>query len=226
MALMQDRLAKLQSRLWAESRQSLLVVLQGIDASGKDGTISHVFRGLNPLGLWVASFKVPTAEELAHDFLWRIHARCPAAGEIAIFNRSHYEDVLTVRVHKVVPPAVWRPRYGHINAFESLLHDSGTTLVKLFLHISKAEQKRRLDQRLADPAKAWKVEQSDFEDRKLWSAYERAFEDMLAATSTDVAPWHVVPADHKWHRNWVVTTILLETLAAILPDSSTPRPNR
>jgi PPK2 family polyphosphate:nucleotide phosphotransferase len=215
---LQERLADLQSRLWAEARQSVLVVLQGIDTAGKDGTISHVFRGLNPIGLRVASFKEPTAEELAHDFLWRVHARCPAAGEIAIFNRSHYEDVLTVRVHKLVAPRVWQARYGHINAFESLLHDAGTTLVKLFLHISKGEQGKRLEQRLADPAKAWKVKQSDFEDRRLWTAYEGAFEDMLEKTSTDVAPWYVVPADHKWHRNWVVSNILLETLEAMLAD--------
>jgi PPK2 family polyphosphate:nucleotide phosphotransferase len=216
--VMQERLVHLQLRLWAEGRRSVLLVLQGIDASGKDGTISKVFRGLDPLALRVASFKVPTEEELAHDFLWRVHAHCPRAGEIAIFNRSHYEDVLAVRVRKSVPEEVWRPRYGHINAFEALLHDSGTTIIKILLHISKGEQEKRFEQRQNDPEKAWKVQSSDFADRELWGDYEHAFEDMLRETSTPHAPWYVVPADHKWYRNWVVTRILLDALEAMDPQ--------
>jgi PPK2 family polyphosphate:nucleotide phosphotransferase len=221
--VMQERLVHLQLRLWAEGRRSILMVLQGIDASGKDGTISKVFRGLDPLALRVASFKVPTEEELAHDFLWRVHAHCPRSGEIAIFNRSHYEDVLAVRVRGTVPEELWRPRYAHINAFEALLRDAGTTLIKVLLHISKAEQEKRLDERQRDPEKAWKIRSSDFEDRKLWGAYEHAFEDMVRETSTPDAPWYVVPADHKWYRNWVVTRILLDTLEAIDPH---PGPTR
>jgi PPK2 family polyphosphate:nucleotide phosphotransferase len=216
-AALQGRLVDLQGRLWAEGRRSLLVVLQGIDTSGKDGTISRVFRGLNPVAMRVASFREPNHDELAHDFLWRVHSRAPAAGEIAIFNRSHYEDVLTVRVHKTVPASVWRARFGHINAFESLLHDAGTTFMKIFLHISKGEQRKRLDQRLADPDKAWKVQQSDFDDRELWRSYTVAFDEMLERTSTEVAPWYVIPADHKWYRNWAVTTLLLETLGKMDP---------
>jgi PPK2 family polyphosphate:nucleotide phosphotransferase len=223
-AELQGRLAELQSRLWAEGRRSLLVVLQGTDASGKDGTISHVFSGLDLLGTRVASFKEPTVEELAHDFLWRVHARCPAAGEIVIFNRSHYEDVLAARVRRLVAPEIWRARYAHINAFESLLSDSGTRLVKVFLHISKEEQYKRLQQRLDDPNNSWKVQRSDFDDRELWPAYSAAFEEMLQKTSTDQAPWYVVPADHKWYRNWVVTNIVLETLEEMDPQYPRPAP--
>ena len=210
-----DALRSLQDRLWASARQSVLVVLQGIDASGKDGTISHVFRGLNPLGTHVAAFKVPTDEELAHDFLWRVHSRCPRAGEITIFNRSHYEDVLAPRVHHTVPEHVWRARYAHINAFESLLVDAGTVVVKCFLHVSRKEQLQRLDERVRDPAKRWKARASDFEERERWDQYARAFEEMLERTSKPHAPWYVVPSDHKWHRNWVVSTILVETLAEL-----------
>ena len=164
---MHEVLGELQDRLWAEGSRSVLVVLQGIDASGKDGTIGHVFRGLNPLGTKVSAFKEPSAEEEAHDFLWRVHARCPSTGEIAIFNRSHYEDVLVVRVHHLVNEATWRARYDHINAFESLLCDAGTTVVKLFLHLSKKEQLKRLDERLADPTKRWKFEDGDLAERAL-----------------------------------------------------------
>lgn len=217
MGSLRERLVELQHRLWAEGRRSLLVVLQGIDTSGKDGTISNVFQGLNPFGLPVTSFKEPTRDDLAHDFLWRVHARCPGVGEIGVFNRSHYEEVLTVRVHKRVPPEVWRARYGHINAFELLLHDSGTTVVKVFLHISKGEQLKRLEQRLADPERAWKVQDSDFVDREVWREFSHAFDEMLEKTSTDVAPWYVVPSDHKWHRNWAVANILLEKLEAMDP---------
>jgi PPK2 family polyphosphate:nucleotide phosphotransferase len=214
---MHEVLRGLQNRLWAEGARSVLVVLQGIDASGKDGTISHVFRGLDPLGTSVAVFKVPNDQELAHDFLWRVHARCPAAGEIGIFNRSHYEDVLAARVRHLVSEATWHARYGHINEFESLLGDEGTTVVKLFLHVSKKEQRKRLDERLTDPTKRWKFRESDLVDRAQWTAYRAAFEEMLAKTSTTTAPWYVVPADHKWYRNWVVSTILIEVLTEMDP---------
>jgi PPK2 family polyphosphate:nucleotide phosphotransferase len=212
-----DELFALQDRLWAESRRAVLVVLQGLDASGKDGAVKHVFRGVNPQGTTVASFKAPTREELAHDFLWRVHKRVPGAGEIGVFNRSHYEDVLTVRVHQLVPEAVWRARYGLINAFEETLANGGTTVVKFFLHVSFEEQGKRLRRRLEDPTKRWKAQVSDFEDRKLWDAFQTAYADMLEKTSTDTAPWFVVPADHKWYRNWVVSQVLLHALEEMDP---------
>jgi PPK2 family polyphosphate:nucleotide phosphotransferase len=212
-----DELFALQERLWAESKRSVLVVLQGLDASGKDGTVKHVFRGVNPQGTTVASFKEPTPQELAHDFLWRVHRRVPAAGEIGVFNRSHYEDVLVPRVHDLVPEAVWRARYGLINAFERTLVDGATTIVKLFLHVSFAEQGKRLQRRLDDPDKRWKAQAGDFAERERWDAYRAAYADLLEQTSTDVAPWFVVPADHKWYRNWVVSQVLLHTLEAMDP---------
>jgi PPK2 family polyphosphate:nucleotide phosphotransferase len=210
-------LRELQSRLWAEGSRSVLVVLQGIDASGKDGTISRVFRGLNPLGTRVAAFKAPSVEELGHDFLWRVHARCPSAGEIAIFNRSHYEDVLAVRVHGLVAEQIWRRRYAHINAFEALLEDAGTSMVKILLHVSKEEQLARLEKRRDDPSKRWKLNEDDLVERTFWDDYAAAFEEMLSRTSTETAPWHVVPADHKWYRDWAVSTILVDVLTAMDP---------
>ncbi|HMK62612.1 MAG TPA: PPK2 family polyphosphate kinase [Acidimicrobiales bacterium] len=210
-------LAGLQDRLWGEARRSLLVVLQGIDAAGKDGTIKHVFRGVNPQGVRVSSFKVPTPVEQSHDFLWRVHQVTPKAGEIGIFNRSHYEDVLVVRVHKLVAESVWRGRYDDIVAFERMLHGGGTTIVKLFLHISYEEQGRRLTERLNDPDKCWKLQRSDFLERSRWRDYQMAYEDALSRTSTDDAPWYVVPAEHKWFRNWVVIEVLLHTLRAMDP---------
>jgi len=216
-APLHDELFSWQDRLRAEATRSLLVVLQGLDASGKDGTIKHVFRGVNPQGTSVAAFKEPTPVELAHDFLWRVHRCVPGAGEITIFNRSHYEDVLVVRVHGLVPPEVWRGRYAQINHFERLLHDAGTTIVKCFLHISFDEQGRRLQARLDDPAKRWKAQAGDFTERRFWDAYQEAYAEALARTSTDVAPWYVVPADHKWYRNWVVSQILLHTMEAMDP---------
>lgn len=212
------RMAALQDRLWAEGRHSVLVVLQGIDASGKDGTIKHVFRGVNPQGVRVASFKVPTPAEQAHDFLWRVHHETPAAGEIGIFNRSHYEDLVVPRVHRSMPASVWRARYAHISGFERLLDHAGTRLVKVFLHISFEEQGRRLAERLQRPDKRWKMGPADVAERAHWDAYLEAYEEMLERTSIDEAPWYVIPADHKWFRNWVVTELLLHTLEDLDPQ--------
>jgi PPK2 family polyphosphate:nucleotide phosphotransferase len=213
-----ERLGELQERLYAEGRRSLLVVIQAIDAGGKDGTIETVFKGINPQGVRVASFKVPTEEERAHDFLWRVHSQVPRHGEIGVFNRSHYEDVLVVRVHGLVPEPVWRGRYEHIRAFERLLADSGTAIVKLFLHISKDEQRERLQARLDDPAKHWKFRLADLEERAPWDDYQSAFEEAIRETSTMEAPWYVIPADRKWYRNWAVLRVLIETLEAIDPQ--------
>jgi PPK2 family polyphosphate:nucleotide phosphotransferase len=208
----------LQERLYAEGSRSLLVVLQALDAGGKDGTIKHVFRGLNPAGCRVASFKVPSEEERRHDFLWRVHARTPATGEVVVFNRSHYEDVLVVRVHNLVPEDVWRPRYDFINCFEANLAAAGTRIVKLFLHISKEEQAERFQARLDDPAKRWKFRTGDLEERARWDAYIAAFEEAIGRTSTGAAPWYVIPADRKWYRNWAVSRILVETLQDMDPQ--------
>jgi PPK2 family polyphosphate:nucleotide phosphotransferase len=183
-----------------------------MDAGGKDGTIRHVMSGLNPQGCHVTSFKVPTEEELAHDYLWRVHRAVPAKGEIGIFNRSHYGDVLVVRVHNLVPRRVWSERYEQINGFEKILADNDVTIVKFFLHISKEEQKKRLQERLDDPAKHWKVSEADFEERRFWPDYIKAYEDALSKCSTPWAPWYVIPADHKWFRNLAVADILVSTL--------------
>jgi PPK2 family polyphosphate:nucleotide phosphotransferase len=207
-----DELEKLQELLWARQREKVLIVLQGMDTAGKDGVIRHVFDGVNPAGVRVASFKVPTPEELARDFLWRVHDRVPGAGEMVIFNRSHYEDVLVVRVHELVPKAVWEKRYRQILDFERLLVETGTTVIKFFLHISKAEQKQRLEERLAERAKRWKFNPGDLGERKLWKEYVRAYEDALERTSTAEAPWYVVPADKKWYRNWVIANVLVGAL--------------
>jgi PPK2 family polyphosphate:nucleotide phosphotransferase len=212
-----EELAGLQERLYAEGERSLLVVLQAIDAGGKDGTIKHVFRGLNPAGSRVVSFKVPSEEERSHDFLWRVHARTPAKGEVVVFNRSHYEDVLVVRVHDLVPEKVWRPRYEFINDFEANLAAAGTRIVKLYLHISKEEQAERFRARLDDPSKRWKFRTGDLEERKRWDDYVGAFEEAISRTSTDHAPWYVIPADRKWYRNWAVSRILVETLEDMDP---------
>ncbi len=211
-------MAGLQERLYAESEQSLLVVLQAIDAGGKDGTIKHVFRGLNPASCRVVSFKVPSEEERSHDFLWRVHAKAPAKGEVVVFNRSHYEDVLVVRVHGLVPESVWRPRYDQINDFETTLAAAGTRIVKLYLHISKEEQAERFQARLDDPSKQWKFRKGDLDDRARWDDYRAAFEEAISRTSTTAAPWYVVPADRKWYRNWAVSRILVETLADMDPQ--------
>ena len=209
------RLEHLQEVMHAEGEQKLLVVLQATDTGGKDGTIRHVFDGTNPAGVKVASFKKPTEQELAHDYLWRVHPHTPGNGEIVIFNRSHYEDVLVVRVHDLVPEKRWKRRYRHIREFERLLADEGTTIVKIFLHISKAEQKERLQARLDEPHKNWKFSTGDLVPRSKWDAYQRAFEDMLERTSTDFAPWYLVPADRKWYRNIAVSEILIQTLEGL-----------
>ena len=219
---LQARLADLQDRLWAESRRSLLVVLQAMDAGGKDGTIKHVFRGVNPQGCRVQSFKEPTNLELAHDFLWRVHRAAPRAGEIGIFNRSHYEDVLITRVHGLIPEKAWRERYDLINGFESLLAHGGTTVIKLFLHISKSEQRKRFDSRLHEPRKRWKFQPSDLAERERWDAYQVAYADALTATSTETAPWYVIPSDHKWYRNWAVSRVLVDALVRIDPQYPEP----
>ncbi len=214
-APLNERLADLQTRLWAAHRQKMLVVLQGMDTSGKDGTIQHVFREVNPLGVNVAAFKAPSEEELAHDFLWRVHQRVPGSGQMTIFNRSHYEDVLAVRVRKLAPKAVWKARYEQIVEFERLLAATGTVVIKFFLHIDRDEQKKRLEERLSDPQKRWKFRRGDLDDRRFWDDYMRAYEDAIAKTSTDEAPWYVVPANRKWYRNLVVATVLVEKLEAL-----------
>jgi len=212
-----DRLLGLQERLWAERRQSLLVVLQAMDAGGKDGTVKHLYRGFNPVGARVVSFRVPSEEELAHDFLWRVHKQAPALGEVVLFNRSHYEDVLVVRVRSFVPEDVWRPRFGLINAFETHLAAAGTTVIKLFLHISLEEQLARFRARLEDPTKRWKFRKGDLDERALWDAYMVAYTEALERTSTEAAPWHVVPADRKWYRNWAIGEIVTAALEAMNP---------
>lgn len=205
-------LAKLQYRLYAEGRRSLLVVLQGLDAAGKDGVINHVLAFLNPQGCRVQSFKAPSSLELAHDFLWRIHAAAPRKGEVVIFNRSHYEDVLVQRVHDIVPEGVWRGRYELINDFEKLLAENGVTIVKFFLHISSGEQLKRFKDRLDDPDRQWKISAADYAERKCWPKYRAAFEEALERCSTERAPWYVIPSDKKHFRNYAVSEILVETL--------------
>jgi PPK2 family polyphosphate:nucleotide phosphotransferase len=207
-----ERLEILQETLWAQNEHKVLIVLQGLDTSGKDGTISHVFEGVNPLGVRVAAFKAPTPEELDHDFLWRVHPELPGRGEMVIFNRSHYEDVLAARVHNFVPREVWQKRYSQINDFERLLAETGTLVLKFFLYISKDEQKKRLQERLDDPQKRWKFRKADLADRALWDDYLQAYEDALAQTSQSWAPWYVVPADRKWFRNLIIATVLVKAL--------------
>ena len=205
-------LETLQELLYAEGKHKLLIILQGMDAAGKDGTIRHVFEGVNPQGVSVTGFGVPTPEELAHDYLWRIHKATPKRGHIMIFNRSHYEDVLVVRVEGLVPEKVWKKRYDQINAFEHMLADEGTTILKFFLHISPEEQKERLQERLDDPTKNWKFNPSDLKTRAKWGEYEQAFEDVLNKTSTSWAPWYIVPANRKWYRNLVISQVVIDTL--------------
>jgi PPK2 family polyphosphate:nucleotide phosphotransferase len=217
-----DRLAELQTLLAAEGKHKVLVVLQGMDTSGKDGTIKHVFRTINPIGVNVANFKRPNDVELAHDYLWRVHHNAPSNGRLTIFNRSHYEDVLIVRVHGLVPDKQWKRRFGHINDFERMLADEGTVIRKFFLHISKDKQKERLEERLSNPRKQWKFEHGDVDERKLWDQYQAAYADAIGRTSTSYAPWYIVPSDRKWYRNLVVSQILIDTLEGL--DMSYPEP--
>jgi PPK2 family polyphosphate:nucleotide phosphotransferase len=216
-----DRLAALQERLWAEHEKRLLIVLQGMDASGKDGTIKHVMTGLHPLGCRVVGFGVPSATELAHDYLWRIHQVVPGNGEVVIFNRSHYEDVLVVRVHELVPEARWKPRYDQINDFEQTLAAEGTTVLKFFLHISPEEQLERFRERYDDATKRWKFKLGDLEERKRWDDYMAAYEEALERCSTDLAPWYVIPSDRKWFRNMAIAEILADALERLDPQFPT-----
>ena len=211
------RLHDLQERLWADHRHKVLVVLQGIDCAGKGGTIEHVVGAMNPAGVPVTSFKVPTEPELAHDYLWRVHHRTPGNGEIAVFDRSHYEDVLIVRVHEFVPKERWQRRYDQINAFERQLADEGTTILKFFLYIDRDEQLERLKARYEDPTKRWKFRAGDLEERKRWDDYIAAFDDALSRCSTDWAPWYVIPSNKKWFRNLAVAEILADALEALDP---------
>ena len=209
---------QLQRQLYAEGEQKLLIVLQAMDAGGKDGTIRNMLKGVNPQGVRVQSFKVPSKEELAHDFLWRVHKVVPAKGMIGVFNRSHYEDVLVVRVHNIVPESVWRPRYTQINQFEKLLHDTGTRILKFYLHISKDEQKERFQSRLDEPDKNWKFSLEDLEKRKFWPDYMAAYEEMLQECSTAWAPWYVIPANQKWYRNLTIMRTIVHTLREMNPQ--------
>jgi len=216
------RIDALQDVLYAEGRRALLIVLQGRDTSGKDGTIRKVFGPLDPLGIVITSFKAPTPLELAHDFLWRVHQAVPPKGTLGVFNRSHYEDVLVVRVHELVPESVWRPRYEQINAFERLLTDNGVTILKFFLHISRGEQRERLLARLDDPTKYWKFSAGDLGERDRWDAYTAAYEEAFARTSTAEAPWYVVPADKKYLRDLLVAQVVVETLERMDPKYPGP----
>lgn len=207
-----ERMADLQNILYAENKRALLIVLQAMDAGGKDGTIRKIMSGINPQGVRVTSFKQPTAEELAHDFLWRVHQAVPERGMIGIFNRSHYEDVLVVRVHNLVPREVWRSRYEHINNFERLLADSGVSILKFYLHISKEEQKQRFLDRLQEPHKRWKFNPGDLAERELWQDYMQAFEDVFEKCSPKSAPWYIVPANKKWYRNVAVSDVIVSTM--------------
>jgi PPK2 family polyphosphate:nucleotide phosphotransferase len=213
-----EQLSDLQENLYAEHRQSLLLVFQAIDTGGKDGAIRKLLTGLNPAGVQVASFKAPSKEELNHDFLWRIHAQTPGKGHIGVFNRSHYEDVLVTRVHNLIGPEVWLPRYQDINNFEQLLTRDGTRVIKFFLHISKEEQAERLQARLDDPAKRWKFEPDDLKERKLWDKYQEAFQDALSACSTPDAPWYVIPANKKWARDLAIAEIVVAALTEMNPQ--------
>lgn len=217
-----DKMRELQYLLYAEGKRSLLVCLQALDAAGKDGTINHVLGAMNPQGCRVSGFKTPSKEELAHDFLWRIHARTPAKGEVVIFNRSHYESVLVERVHNLVPKEVWSERYDIINEFERGLVANGTHIIKLFLHISADEQLRRFKQRIDDPARHWKISEFDYSERKLWNDYQEAYEDAISKTSTKHAPWYVIPSNHKWFRNLAVSNIIVDTLKSL--DMKFPEP--
>lgn len=215
----------LQELLYAEHKHKLLVVLQAMDTGGKDGVVRRVFDGVNPSGVRVVSFKAPSAEELDHDYLWRVHKNVPGKGEMVVFNRSHYEDVLVVRVHNLVPPEVWSKRFDQVNAFEKTLAENGTTILKFFLHIDLDEQKERLQARLDDPTKRWKFRLGDLAERKRWSEYMQAYEDVLSKTSTKHAPWYIVPANRKWFRDLLISTVLVETLEGLKMKYPEPEEN-
>jgi len=219
---MRKELIELQQVLYAENKHKVLIVFQALDSGGKDGTIRAILKGVNPQGVKVASFKVPSDEEIAHDYLWRIHKQTPKNGQIAIFNRSHYEDVLVVRVHKLVADKVWKKRYEHIRQFEKILADEGITILKFFLHISREEQKERFLERIEIPEKQWKFNPRDIEERKLWTKYMDAYADALGKTSTPYAPWYVIPANRNWYRNYVIMSILIEKLKSL--DMKYPKP--
>lgn len=224
-AKLNDTLEQLQGQLFAERKHKLLVVLQAMDTGGKDGVINSVFDGVNPLGCKVVSFNRPTLPELEHDYLWRVHQHVPAKGEMTIFNRSHYEDVLVVRVDELVPKSQWALRYRHIVEFERMLSETGTTIVKFYLHIDKDEQKERLQARLDEPAKHWKFRRSDLDARAKWDDYMRAYEDALSKTSTAFAPWYVVPANKKWYRDWVIANVIVDTLKGLKMQYPSPEGN-
>ena len=210
-----QRLRELQYLMYAENKRSLLIILQALDAAGKDGTINHVLSAMNPQGCRVYGFKTPSPEELAHDYLWRIHQATPRKGYVAVFNRSHYEDVLVVRVHNLVPKEVWSKRYDEINAFEKQLTDNGTHILKFYLHIDKDEQLARFKQRLDDPNRHWKISESDYAEREYWHEYQKAYEDAISNCSTKDAPWFIIPSNHKWVRNLAVSQILVDTLESL-----------
>jgi PPK2 family polyphosphate:nucleotide phosphotransferase len=222
LAVLNEELEALQEILFAEGKQKILIALQGMDTSGKDGVIRHVFEGVNPQGMRVANFKVPTQIELAHDYLWRVHQQTPGSGELVIFNRSHYEEVLVVRVHSLVPEKIWARRYDQINAFEEILASAGTTILKFFLHISLDEQRERLQARLDDPTKRWKFRLGDLDERKLWTDYQKAYEEVLNRTNTETAPWYIVPSDRKWYRNLVIGEVIVQALKKL--DMKYPQP--
>jgi len=210
-----QRLRELQYLMYAENKRSLLIILQALDAAGKDGTINHVLSAMNPQGCRVYGFKTPSPEELAHDYLWRIHQATPRKGYVAVFNRSHYEDVLVVRVHNLVPKEVWSKRYDEINAFEKQLTDNGTHILKFYLHIDKDEQLARFKQRLDDPNRHWKISESDYAEREYWHEYQKAYEDAISNCSTKDAPWFIIPSNHKWVRNLAVSQILVDALESL-----------
>ena len=210
--ILQDQLQDLQKILYAQNKHRILVVMQAMDTGGKDGCIKHVFSHIDPQGIHVRSFKKPSEEELSYDFLWRVHSKVPHLGQLVIFNRSHYEDIIAVRVKKLFPDEVWKRRQRHVVEFERMLAEEGTTIVKIFLHISKDEQKRRLETRLENPAKHWKFNPDDLADRARWDDFMAAYEDVMAKTSTSFAPWFIVPADRKWYRNLCVARIMLDTM--------------
>jgi PPK2 family polyphosphate:nucleotide phosphotransferase len=218
-----QKMEQLQYRMYAENKHSLLIVLQGLDAAGKDGVVRHVLAGMNPAGCVSVNFKEPTKEDLAHDFLWRVHPHVPARGSVAIFNRSHYEDVLVVRVHRLAPEKVWSKRYDEINQFERLIAtQNNTAILKFFLHISKKEQLERFKKRLDDPDRQWKISDTDYKERDYWSDYTRAFEDVLNKTSTDYAPWFIIPSNHKWFRDLVISQIIVRRIEDM--DIQVPKP--